>query len=167
MPQGLEEMKETAREINEAVALGKETEAGINEVNPSSSDASMSASKYATAYTALLCLSTSTPSAPHSTHPHAIAHAALLCSSKSTLLAPYSPLGGRKKNQRRFSSVIILELLPEDSGRKIKPFAWNFAAGSRGVQARGRGGFPHVLHAPQAQHRGHHVPVQPGLFHAV
>ncbi len=32
MPKGLEEMKETAREINEAVALGKETEAGINEV---------------------------------------------------------------------------------------------------------------------------------------
>lgn len=31
--QGLEEMKETAREINEAVALGKETEAGINEVS--------------------------------------------------------------------------------------------------------------------------------------
>lgn len=30
--QGLEEMKETAREINEAVVLGKETEAGINEV---------------------------------------------------------------------------------------------------------------------------------------
>lgn len=29
--QGLEEMKETAREINEAVTLGKETEAGINE----------------------------------------------------------------------------------------------------------------------------------------
>ena len=31
--QGLEEMKETAREINEAVALGKETEAGINEAS--------------------------------------------------------------------------------------------------------------------------------------
>lgn len=31
--QGLEEMKETAREINEAVALGKETEVGINEVS--------------------------------------------------------------------------------------------------------------------------------------
>ncbi|CAM9099296.1 unnamed protein product [Ectocarpus fasciculatus] len=29
--EGLEEMKETAREINEAVVLGKETEAGINE----------------------------------------------------------------------------------------------------------------------------------------
>eukprot|EP00904_Undaria_pinnatifida_P003150 jgi/Undpi1/12836/HiC_scaffold_7.g02503.m1 len=29
--EGLEEMKETAREINEAVTLGKETEAGINE----------------------------------------------------------------------------------------------------------------------------------------
>ena len=35
MTQGLEEMKETAREINEAVALGKETEAGINEVRAS------------------------------------------------------------------------------------------------------------------------------------
>ena len=33
--QGLEEMKETAREINEAVALGKETEAGINEASQS------------------------------------------------------------------------------------------------------------------------------------
>lgn len=31
--QGLEEMKETAREINEAVTLGKETEAGINEAS--------------------------------------------------------------------------------------------------------------------------------------
>lgn len=31
--QGLEEMKETAREINEAVVLGKETEAGINEAS--------------------------------------------------------------------------------------------------------------------------------------
>jgi len=45
MPQGLEEMKETAREINEAVALGKETEAGINEVTSrESSDAGISTS---------------------------------------------------------------------------------------------------------------------------
>lgn len=42
-----------------------------------------------------------------------------------------------------------------------------FVAGPRGVPPGGGGGFPHVFHAPQAQHRRLHVPVQPRLVHKV
>lgn len=166
--QGLEEMKETAREINEAVVLGKETEAGINEVrtvgNPTDKPDTAIKQKERRAGPSLLEGSV-----------NAISYCRCLVISgrlKIPTKTACTRRGGRVKPTQRRSLIDTsifrrarYHCFPKsrNSPRTCIPLR----SGSRGVPTGGRGGFPDVLHAPQTQHRRLHVPVQPRLANTV